>query len=133
MSAEDEAACRAFLDDLPDTLADQERRDDVKPDDALGAAYGDPAIIVRCGVGTPPGFTLESSCEEVNGVGWYVPPEQYDDQGADATLYTAGYSPVVEVEVPAEYRPEGPASVFGQLTPLVPDHLDFATRCKAPE
>ena len=52
LDAADAAACEAFADDLPDTLGDEERVD-VEPADAPAAAYGDPAIVVTCGVGQP--------------------------------------------------------------------------------
>jgi hypothetical protein len=48
VSAEDLAACNAFLEDVPRRLDGEERRK-VNPANSLGAAWGDPAIIVRCG------------------------------------------------------------------------------------
>ncbi len=92
LSAADRAACEAVATGLPDTLAGEERVD-IEPDDAPAAAYGDPAIVVRCGVAKPEGFDLAASCESVDGVGYYIPDEQYDDQGLDVTLTAAGYRP----------------------------------------
>jgi hypothetical protein len=128
VSAADLETCNAFLDDLPDSLAGHERRK-VNPAAALGRAWGDPPIIVRCGVGVPPEFDQFSSCEVANGVGWFVPDEQFDDQEADATLTAVGYRPMVSVTVPAKYRPEGPAAAIAELAQAVKDHLEKVDDC----
>lgn len=129
LSAADRAACEALADDLPDTLGEQERVD-VEPADAPGAAYGDPAIVVTCGVDEPAGFGATGQCELVNGVGWYIPDEQYDDQDLDLTLTSAGYRPRVEVVMPADYRGTGlEAGIMAVLAPLVDEHTTRAERC----
>ena len=73
VSAEDLAACNEFIDDVPRRLAGEERRK-VNPANSLGAAWGDPAIIVRCGVDVPAEFDEFAACEVANDVG-YVPLE----------------------------------------------------------
>ena len=83
---------------------------ETEPKDPLGAAYGEPAIIVVCGVDVPDGFNETSACEEANRVGWYAPPEQYDDQSADVTIFAVTYRPVVELRLPSDYRPAGLAA-----------------------
>ena len=128
VSAADLDTCDAFLDDLPNTFAGHEKRK-VNPAAALGRAWGDPPIIVRCGVGVPPEFDQFSSCEVANGVGWFVPEDQFDDQQADATLTAVGYRPVVSVTVPAKYRPEGPAAAIAELAQAVKDHLEKVDDC----
>ena len=128
VSDADRTACEAFLDDLPGTLAGQERRD-VTPAHALGAAWGDPAITLTCGVSLPADFDRFATCEEANGVGWFVPVDQSSDQSSDVTLTAAGYRPIVRVELPASYRPEGAASVIAQLARPVKDDLELVDRC----
>lgn len=128
LSAEDRAACDAFAADLPATLFDEERVE-VEPDDAPAAAYGDPAIVVRCGVAQPKGFDLTASCESADGVGYYIPDEQYDDQGLDLTLTAAGYRPRVEVTIPASYRPNAGPAAMAVLAPLVKQHLTLVDDC----
>ncbi|MEO9324961.1 DUF3515 domain-containing protein [Nocardioides sp. C4-1] len=135
LSDADRAACEAFVADLPDTLADQERVE-VEPDDALGAGYGDPAITVTCGVPVPDGFDQTSRCDEVNGVGWYVPDGSDDDRTSDLRLSVPGYRPVVELVVPPDYRPQDPnigdattASALATLSTLVDEHLTLEQRC----
>ncbi len=135
LSDADRAACEAFVDDLPASLADEERVD-VEPDDALGAAYGDPAITVTCGVPVPAGFDQTSRCDEVNGVGWFIPDGSDDDTTADLRLSVPGFSPVVEIVVPSDYRPterfqgdNTTAAALAVLSPLVEEHLTLEQRC----
>ena len=128
LSAAERDACEAFAADLPDTLYDRPRVE-IEPSDAPAAAYGEPAIVVRCGVGEPEGWDLTASCEIANGVGFYIPEEQYDDQGLDLTLTTAGYRPRIEVQLPAEYRPNGGPAAMAVLAPLVEEHLELVDAC----
>ncbi|HEU4811548.1 MAG TPA: DUF3515 domain-containing protein [Nocardioides sp.] len=128
VSDADRATCAAFLDDLPHTLAGQERRD-VTPSDALGAAWGDPAITLTCGVSLPADFDRFATCEEADGVGWFVPVAESSDQSSDVTLTAAGYRPIVRVQLPASYRPEGAATVISQLAQPVKDGLELVDRC----
>lgn len=128
LSSDDRAACTAFAEALPDTLAEQDRVE-VEPADAPAAAYGDPAIVVRCGVPEPEGFDLTASCETANGVGYYIPDEQYADQELDLTLTAAGYRPRVEVRVPADYRPNAGPAAMAVLAPLVKEHLTLVDDC----
>jgi hypothetical protein len=118
--------CRDLVDALPDKLAGQERRD-VEPVDALGAAWGDPAIELRCGVGTPEGLTRFSECQEVNGVGWYVPDDQVADNSADLTLTTIGFEPAVEVRIPGSLRPPNDALV--ELAAPIKNYLEQVKHC----
>ena len=61
LSAADASACRDLVAALPDELAGQERVD-VTGDTEYGAAWGDPAIVLTCGVGRPDDFTDISTC-----------------------------------------------------------------------
>lgn len=109
-------ACAALVDALPDTLADEPRRD-VSPDDALGAAWGDPAYVVTCGSPEPADYDPFAQCQEVNGVDWFVPEEQFeiDRQSEDVTLTTIGRTPRMSVTVPGGYRPDGVAAALAEL------------------
>ena len=129
LSKTDAKVCSSFADALPEALAEQ-TRDEIDPSDAPAAAYGDPAIVVRCGVPEPKGFDLTASCERANGVGYYIPDEQYVDQEADVTITTAGYEPRVEIVVPADYRPGGVADAMAALAPLVKEHLTLVEPCE---
>jgi len=63
-------------------------------------AWGDPAVVARCGVATPgPSAT---GCLTVNGIDWLATPL------SDGTKFvTYGRAPALEVLVPRDYAPEG--------------------------
>lgn len=71
---------------------------DTDPDDPAVAAWGDPAVVARCGVAAPGPTDVE--CVEVDGVGWIPDPL------SDGTRFTSfGTEPAVEVLVPSRYDP----------------------------
>jgi hypothetical protein len=129
VSQQDFETCNDFLRDLPRRLAGHEGRK-VDPAAALGRAWGDPAIVVRCGVDVPADFDETAHCEVANGVGWFVPVEQIDDQDADLVFTAAGYRPVVSAEVPDDYRPEGSAAAIAELAEAVQEHLELVDPCE---
>ena len=124
----DRAACRALVADLPDTLAGQDRVD-VEPADALGAAWGDPAYVLTCGVPEPSDYEPTAECNVIDGVGWYVPDDQLTDQGEDATPIALSLEPYVEVVVPADYRTEGIDRALAELAPALKEHLGEGLPC----
>jgi hypothetical protein len=91
-------ACAAMADRLPSRLLNQGRVATSQRSPAV-AAWGDPAIIWRCGV-TPPGPTTQD-CIAVNGIDWVVEPL---DDGTGFVSY--GRDPAVQVLVPDAYAPE---------------------------
>ena len=128
VSAADRKACEAFLDALPQKLAGEDSRS-VTPADALGAAWGDPAFTLTCGVGVPAGFDRLSSCTQVNGVGWFVPQDEAEG-GRDATFTAVGFRPRVALRVPADHQPEGGAAALAQLAGPVRKQLRLVNRCE---
>jgi hypothetical protein len=119
------AACTELLARLPLALADQPRRD-VLPADAPGAAWGDPAITLVCGVDAPAGFDDVSTCLTVNGVDWYVPTDQLEAQG-DLTMTTVKRQVSVEVHLPAAYFP--PATALADLAKPVRRSIPATDAC----
>lgn len=103
-------ACERLVDAVPESVADQPRRE-VTPRGAYGAAWGDPAIVLRCGVGTPAGFDELSACQVTNGVGWFIPEEQITGEAAEILMTTVDRTPAVEVLIPADYFPPAGAMV----------------------
>ncbi|MGF1662797.1 MAG: DUF3515 family protein [Kineosporiaceae bacterium] len=90
-------ACRDVVDRLPGSLSDQPRRG---AEGAGVAAWGDPAIVLRCG--TEPLGPTTRECVTVDGMDWVVLAQGED--GA-AVFATYGRVPGVEVEVPGAYAP----------------------------
>lgn len=92
----DSAACRSLLPALPDKLSDASRRE-IEGSPAGIAAWGDPAVILRCGLETPEDLTCSSALVQVNGVSWL----QLTEAGLGSTTYIAADRSVrVAVTVP---------------------------------
>ena len=94
------AQCAAVVGVLPVSLDSLDPRV-VEPRSALVRAWGDPAVVLRCGVADPAGYDPTATCLDVNGVGWYAEPQQR------AVRFTSRWStPRIEVTVPSSYAPE---------------------------
>ena len=89
----------------------------------FSAAWGKPAIVLRCGVAAPPGLTPTSECLEVNGVGWYA-----EEATGGMIFTTIGRAAFVEVSVPTKYAPESGALV--DLGGTVAAHDPVTTPCQ---
>ena len=125
VSGSQRTACQRLVEALPEHGADQPRREtDGSP---LGAAWGDPAIVLRCGVGTPKGYDRFAACQTVNGLDWFVPDEASDDQSLDVVMTTVGRRPAVEVTLPATYRP--PVAAMVDLGEVIKQHTEVTRPC----
>ncbi|GAB3600409.1 hypothetical protein GCM10027446_33610 [Angustibacter peucedani] len=85
-------ACAQLADRLPRTVRDAGRVPTSSSSPAV-AAWGEPAVVWRCGV-TAPGPTTDE-CLDVDGVDWVAHPL---DDGTSFTTY--GRDPAVQVLVP---------------------------------
>lgn len=95
--------CDALYADLPNKVAGQSRRE-VKS--TIAAAWGDPEIILRCGVEKPDALTRSSRCDSVDDVGWF------SEETADGLLFTTiGREYFISIEVPKDYDPSADALV----------------------
>ena len=128
VSEADHATCEALVDDLPDTLAGEQRRS-VDPDGALGAAWGDPAYVLTCGVPDPDDYEPTDECNAIAGVGWWVPDDELEDMREDAGAIALSLTPYVEVEVPARYRTDGIDRALAELAPVLEEHLAAGRPC----
>ena len=104
------AQCRTLLDRLPTRIDGQQERD-VSPSGSLAAAWGDPPIVLRCGVARPAALTATSFCLQVSGVGWLPTVDGKEDDmthppDGTAVFTTIGRSPIIEVSVPSAYSPQ---------------------------
>ncbi len=94
---------------LPDKVDDAERRD-TSPRTARTAAWGEPPVILRCGVERPKGLTLTAQLNTVNGIDWLV-----ETRNGGHVFTTVGRAAYIEVVVPAEHDPQ-----VGPLVDLAP-------------
>ncbi len=75
--------CAELTADLPKTIGSDLEKRDVKPDSPLLAAWGKPAVVLRCGVGTPATYRPGTDLTVVNNIGWF------GDDRPDDVVYTA--------------------------------------------
>ncbi|MET9296963.1 DUF3515 domain-containing protein [Streptomyces sp. NPDC003077] len=100
-------ACRALHGELPQTVDGLARRT-ADPDSDFTAAWGDPAVRLRCGVAKPDvlrfgseHYNPKADAAAVDGVEWLF--EKRDDGYRFTTVLRKAY---VEVSVPGKYAPE---------------------------
>jgi hypothetical protein len=106
--------CRELDRVLPSEVDDQDRRDP-EPASALTSGWGDPAIILRCGVERPSEMDdPEADGVEVNGVGWLL---QKRDDGSFRFTTTLRKA-YVEVTIPKDRTTDGMAPLV-DLAPSI--------------
>jgi hypothetical protein len=126
LDGEAASSCQALLDALPATVDGAERRD-VVPPGAPAAAWGDPAIVLRCGVPMPEEFDEFAACQETEGVGWFIPEEQLTGNRGQITMTTIGRAVNVEVHLPEDHFP--PANTMVDLAPAINDTVEETDPC----
>lgn len=111
--------CGGLLRDLPTTVAGQPRR---LVDGKLAGAWGDPPIILRCGVEKPPDLKATSPCDVINDVGWFA------ERQSDGWLFTTiGRKHDASLEVPADYEPA--ADALADVADVIARHLPVIRPC----
>jgi len=105
------AACADLATHLPDRVHALSRRE-VTPPSPLTAAWGDPPIVLRCGVPRPAALRADSTVLSVNGVDWFA---QNLTRGTRFT--TTGRVAYVQVDVPEDYT--SPTDALADLTEAV--------------
>ncbi|WP_439951604.1 DUF3515 domain-containing protein [Actinomadura macra] len=86
---------------LPEKVHGQSGRS-TSPDSMLTAAWGSPAIALRCGVPRPAALRPESQLVTINGIDWFGEPLD-----RPVTFTAVARQAYVEVTVPAKYSPPG--------------------------
>ena len=119
--------CAGLLKALPRSVADQDRRAVSTAAHGYAAAWGDPPIVLRCGVPKPKGLNRFATCQQVNGVGWFVPPQQIDRGPGPITMTSIGIQPRVQVQLPGDYWP--PAAAMADLAKSVKSSLKHTHSC----
>ncbi|MGQ0624453.1 MAG: DUF3515 domain-containing protein, partial [Sporichthyaceae bacterium] len=92
-------ACESLAGGLPPRI-DGESRRVVEPPSPYTAAWGEPAVVLRCGVARPGGLTATSMLNTVNGVDWFL-----EELTGLRRFTTAGRALFVEVSVPNGHDP----------------------------
>jgi hypothetical protein len=126
VAASQQQSCHTLLDALPSKLAGQAKRKSTGSDYAV--VYGDPAIIVRCGVSRPKG-SKSAPCISRNGIDWSIPLDQTDDLSLDVTMTLPFRTPRLQAVVPHQYRPNGPSEVMAGLDAAIRAHTKLQRRC----
>jgi hypothetical protein len=116
VAGEQAAACAALVAGLPEEIDPGVERRDVEGS-AQAAAYGDPPVVLRCGVAEPERVTEQVT---INRVDWSV-----RDSGGGFTWTTIGREPALEVVIPDAYENFGELIV--PLTGPVAQHLPPAS------
>jgi hypothetical protein len=107
------AACSRLHDALPGALDGRDGRE-TAPGSDLTAAWGDPPVVLRCGVPRPAAMTATSEVIEVDGVEWFL------EEPDGAFLFTTtGRTAYVEVRVPAGTPRTGATAPLVDLAPAV--------------
>ncbi|MGK5532689.1 DUF3515 domain-containing protein [Streptomyces sp. URMC 129] len=116
------AACRELADGLPDRVNGEERGSAADGTE-FAAVWGDPAIVLRCGVPRPALITPDSETYDpfaeavvVNGVSWLL-----EEEPGGKRFTTTERTVFVEVTVPDDYAPE--VNPLVDLAAAVEEHI----------
>jgi hypothetical protein len=94
-SAGQQQACQELISALPTDLGDLPARPVDSPSPYV-AAWGEPAVTLRCGVARPPSFVATADVQQINGVSWFA------ERRGPTTAWVVVDRPVyVEVLAPA--------------------------------
>ena len=107
-----EPVCAELLLELPNELGGQQRRSTTSQ---ASRAWGDPAIVLRCGVDPLPPTTegcVNILAEDGTEVDWVV-----IEDAESASFITYGRLPAVEVTIPGEYA--GDQTIMTELSAVV--------------
>jgi hypothetical protein len=116
VTPEADASCPALMSTLPLQLSGDESRR-VKSDSPYAYAWGDPPVVLICGVDRPAGYVVGVSAIQINGVQWYV-----NTDNPDTTVWTTVDRPVyVQISLPSSVD----SAPVTALTPQISKALPF--------
>lgn len=119
----DTAACKALMPVLPQTVDDLPRRT-LEGQVTAVAAWGDPAVILRCGIDSPQELTCSAALVQINGVSWL----QLTEAGLDTTTYLAADRSVrIAVTLPTATG----TGAIGRLSEVIAATLPVRAPCRA--
>ena len=124
-------ACQAILRSLPTQINHQKQRKTTGS--AFGAAWGNPAIVLRCGVAEPTQFDPYASCLTVNGVDWFLEGQVPSMDGTSTpgalTITTVYRKPAISVVIPNSNGTQGPGLAMLALAQTVKAHTTVSQHC----
>ncbi len=116
-----EAACQRLYAALPTKVLGEPARV-VQPSSANAAAWGDPPILLRCGVDRPAKLRASSECQVIDGVGWFA------ERATRGYIFTTvGRDTYIELSVPSAYQP--PSSALVDVAAAVRKSVPARTPC----
>ncbi len=124
-----QAACRELLARLPQRLVGQRRP--VQPSSAsstaapaeYAAAWGAPAIVLRCGVLRPAALTPTAQLIGVQGVEWVAKDSGTQDSTSEVVWTSTSLPVYVELSVPRRYRDITATQLLNPLAPYLLESL----------
>jgi hypothetical protein len=115
VTPEADAFCPALMGTLPLELTGQPSRR-VQSDSPYAYAWGDPAVVLICGVNRPAGYVAGASAIQINGVQWYV-----DTDDPDITVWTTIDRPVyVQISLPSSVDSAPVTALTTQIAQALP-------------
>jgi len=115
VTPEADASCPALMSTLPLELTGEPSRR-VQSETPYAYAWGDPAIVLVCGVDRPAGYVAGVSAIQINGVQWYV-----DTDDPDTTVWTTVDRPVyVQISLPASVDSAPVTALTPQIAQALP-------------
>ena len=105
-----DASCPAFVDALPAQMVGEPPRR-VESASSYVRAWGDPAVVLICGVDRPAAFTIGAGLIQIDDVQWFV-----DTSDPKTVVWTAVDRPVyVQVRVPASTDSASVTEISGTI------------------
>lgn len=115
VTPEADAGCPALMSSLPVELAGEPSRR-VQSDSPYAYAWGDPPIVLVCGVDRPAGYVVGVSAVQINGVQWFV-----DTDDPDTTVWTTIDRPVyVQISLPSSVDSAPVTALTAQIARVLP-------------
>jgi hypothetical protein len=115
VTAEADAACPALMSALPLELAGEKSRP-VRSNSPFAYAWGDPPLVLICGVARPAGFVATSGLIQIDDVLWYV-----DDSDPDTVVWTAvDRSVYVQLSIPSSLDSASATELSDVLARVLP-------------
>jgi len=115
VTPEADASCPALMQTLPLELTGKQSRQ-VKSDTPFAYAWGDPPIVLICGVDRPAGYVTGAAAIQINGVQFYV-----DTTDPDTTVWTTVDRPVyVQISLPSSVDSAPVTALTPQISQALP-------------